>query len=127
MLKKVYLTLPIIMSISFIQLAHADSDELTEKCRHGVLTEIYVAQSALYKKNGATQEYESSLIKAKKQGAILNYPDYAIDLMVNAEMKDVTDPSSVDNGLSGLSDDDLVIAPLIDDCLKKPTAYIRNY
>lgn len=127
MLKKVHLILAVIMSLSFIQLAHADSAELTDKCKHGVLTEIYVAQAALYKKNGSTQEYEASLIKAKKQGAILSYPDYAIDLMVNTEMKDVTDPSSVDNGLSGLSDDDLVISPLIEDCLKKPKAYIRNY
>lgn len=115
------------LGLTFTQPAKAADVDLTEKCQHGVLAEIYVAHAALYKKNGSIQEYEASLARAKKQGAILGYPDYAIDLMVTSEMGDIDDPSSMDNSLSSLSDDGLVIQPLIEDCLKKPKAYIRNY
>ena len=127
MLKFLVLVIVTSISLPFIHLAEAAATDLTDKCRHGVLAEIYVAHAALYKKNGSTQEYETALASAKRQGAILGYPDYAIDLMVSSEMGDVTDQSSIDNSLSGLSDNGLVIEPLVEDCLKKPNAYIRNY
>lgn len=121
------LPLSLLLSVSVISPVLAESSDLETRCTHGVLAEIYTAKAASFKSRGSTQPYEIFLSKAREQGAALGYSDYGIDLMVNAMLKDINDASSIDYSLSKLDDSQLVISPLIDDCLTKPEAYIRNY
>jgi len=108
-------------------LAHAQDPDLPIKCQHGVLTEIYAAKAAKFKINGSISAYQKARDSAFDNGAELGYPDNGVDKMIEAGITDYSSEGSITKRLASLSTDDMVISPLIKDCLKSPSNYIRNY
>ena len=107
--------------------AYSQDPDLPIKCDHGVLAEIYAAKAAKFKGNGSYTAYQKARESALEHGAELGYPDGGVDMMINAGIDDAKVKGSVTDNLASLSTNGVVISPLIQDCLKKPENYIRNY
>ena len=115
------------LALTFCSASYANDPDLHIKCQHGVLTEIFAAKAAKFKVNGSNSAYQKARESALDNGAELGYPDDGVDKMINAGAENYRVDGSITQKLAGLSTDDLVISPLIQDCLKKPENYIRNY
>lgn len=122
---KVYLSAFLALIFSFA--SHANDPDLHLKCQHGVLTEIFAAKAAKFKVNGSNSAYQKARDSAMENGADLGYPDDGVDKMINAGADNYRIEGSITQRLASLSTDDIVISPLIQDCLKRPENYIRNY
>lgn len=107
--------------------AYGQDADLPIKCQHGVLTEIYAAKASKFKANGSVAAFEKARTSALENAAELGYPDSGVDSMITAGIEDYKVDGSITERLASLSTDDLVISPLIQDCLHKPENYIRNY
>ncbi|MCU5775132.1 hypothetical protein N5923_23260 [Erwiniaceae bacterium BAC15a-03b] len=126
-MKKAKLIVAVILYVSAMPALHAADADLPIKCDHGVLAEIYAAKASKFKLNGSTSSYQKARDAAKEHGAELGYPDYGVDSMIEAGVEDVKIKDSITQRLASLDTSGMVISPLVQDCLKKPENYIRNY
>lgn len=107
--------------------AHADESSLPILCKYGVLTEVYAAQASKFKASGSISAYQKAREKALASGAELGYPDAGVDMMIDGALEDVAKKDSITQRLASLGDSGIVLSPLVEDCLKSPENYIRNY
>ncbi|CAI1824330.1 Uncharacterised protein [Serratia quinivorans] len=117
----------LMISIPSISSAATENADLPILCKYGVLTEVYAAKAAKFKSNGSINSYHKARDRALDSGAELGYPDNGVDMMIEAGLTDVAKKDSITQRLANLSDDDMVLSPLVQDCLSTPENYIRNY
>lgn len=117
----------LIFTATLFSSAQADQSNLPILCKYGVLTEVYAAQASKFKANGSISAYQKAREKALDSGAELGYPDAGVDMMIDGALEDAAKKDSITQRLASLGDSGIVLSPLVEDCLKSPANYIRNY